>query len=435
MVLSLRLSNNKHYTNIKNIFLNTIFFISRALKKSEKNSGKSERKSANTFIAGLTVAVSTAIMISAVSISDGFKREIREKATGFSGEIMINSTALDMSGSGYPVPISRGFSDSISALTGVRSVNPFCYKPGIIKSDTNIQGIILKGVGKGYDWSFFGSSLVSGKLPEYNDTLISDKILVSARLSGFMSKKTGDTLLIYFVDNSVRARRFIISGVYDAQLEEIDKSMVIGDISMARNLNGWDTTLVSGLEVRLSSYNDIPQIRDSIENLIITNSNEEINMNISTINDIYPNLFDWLRLLDFNVLVVLVLMTIVAGFTMLSGILIIIFEKIPVIGTLKALGMKNGDIHKTFLAAASILIIKGIVIGNLFALGILSIQKYFKVISLNPVNYFVKWIPVSIDLLKIVAIDLASFALIILFLYIPLYFIAAVNPSESIKVK
>ena len=408
--------------------MKTIFFISNSIRKGRKGNS-------NSLIATVTVTVSIAIMVVAVAVSDGFKREIREKATGFSGEIIINSLGFDINTSGFPVNRYNSIFDSVRQIPGVRFIQPYSYKPGIIKNNSNIQGIILKGVDSLYDWSFFKSNLVNGEIPVSKGNIPSNGILISARLSALLNYTTGDTLLVYFIDKTVRARRFIISGIYDAQLEEIDKTMVIGDMRGVQNLNGWDSSMVTGIEVKIYDYKNTDKTSEEIEKFISGGDDETIALTVTKVTDLYPNLFDWLRLLDFNVLVVLILMMTVAGFNMFSGLLIIIFERISMIGTLKAVGMNNADIHKIFLVISSSLVLKGILVGNVIALVVCFVQQTFKVISLNPVNYFVKYVPVEIDFAKILMIDLASFILIMIFLYLPLFFISRINPADAVKSK
>ncbi len=408
--------------------MKTIFFISNSIRKGRKGNS-------NSIIATITVTVSIAVMILAVSVSDGFKREIREKATGFSGEISINSLGFDINTSGYPVNKFNPLFDSVRVMQGVKKIQPYSYKPGIIKNGSNIQGIILKGVDSLYDWSFYKSNLVKGELPHFTGETPSNQILISARLGALLNYGKGDTLMVYFIDKSVRARRFVISGIYDAQLEEIDKTMIIGDMRGVQNLNGWDSSMVTGIEVRIDNYSNTDKTALKIEDLISGGNDETVSLIVTKVTDVYPNLFDWLRLLDFNVLVVMILMMTVAGFNMLSGLLIIIFERIAMIGTLKAVGMANADIHKVFLGISSYLVLKGILFGNIIALAIGYAQKLFKIVSLNPVNYFVKYVPIELNFEKIILIDLASFALIMLFLYIPLFFISKINPADAVKTK
>lgn len=408
--------------------LKTIFFISRRVRSGKKGN-------ANSLIVILSVTVSIAIMIIAVAVTDGFKQEIRNKATGFSGEITINSLGFDINTLGYPVEKTNPIYDSVDNFEEVKYIQPYAYKPGIIKNGTNIQGVLIKGVDSLYDWSFFESNLASGRLPNLKDDLPSTQILISARLSSLLSYSLQDTLLIYFIDKSVKVRKFVISGIYDAQLEEIDKSMIIGDIRGVQHLNGWDSNMVSGIEVKLTDYKKTDFTSKKIEELIANGDDETVALSVTKVTDLYPNLFDWLKLLDFNVLVVLILMMIVAGFNMLSGLLIILFERISMIGTLKSVGMNNGDIHKVFITISSSLVLKGIVFGNLIALAFCYFQSNFKVLTLNPANYFVKYVPVNIDLTKILLIDIISFVLIMMFLYLPFYFIARIKPSDAVKTR
>lgn len=413
--------------------MKTNIFIAKTLWKHGSIKGLG---STSSLVAGISVAVSIIVMLLAIAISDGFKREIRDKAIGFSGGIVLNAPGVETTTYQYPVESNLSYLNDIKNIPGVRSVQSYACRSGIIKNGDEIQGVLLKGVDSKYNWNFFKNSLVAGKLPDYSDSATSKDIMLSSRLANMMAIKVGDPVQIYFVGDIVKARKFILTGIYDAQLEEIDKTFVIASISEIQSLNGWSPDEVSGIEVISSDPDKLEETSDIIEN-IIRNKAQESDPSISAVTtmDQYPHLFDWLLLLDFNVLVVLVIMITVAGANMISGLLIILFEKISMIGLLKSLGMRDSSIHRIFLYRAMMIILRGMAAGNLIAFLLLYLQQRFKLIGLDPVNYFVKYVPVHIDWYKMVIVNITAFLLIILLLYIPSRFISNISPDKSLRIK
>jgi len=412
--------------------LNTNIFIAKTLWK--KNSSKKGLTGGSAVIAGISVAVSIMVMILSITISDGFKKEIKNKTSGFSGEIMLHSPGVEITTSQYPVLSNPSFLDSLTNLEGVVAIQPYVYRSAIIKQNDEIQGVIIKGVDSLFDWSFFESVLKEGALPQIGALFDVPEILMSRRLASMLSYKVGDPVLVYFVDNSVRIRKFILSGIYDAQLEDIDKSLLISAASVLQNVNGWKSNEVSGLEIKLKNGYNIAETGAIIENII-----EEAPMDesyfVTTVNELFPHLFDWLRLLDFNVLIIMFLMLAVAGFNMISGLLILLFEKISMIGVLKSLGMRDSSIHKIFLIRALYLVLGGMVIGNIIALILIFIQKYYQVIPLDPVSYFVDHVPVFINWYKIALLNIGAISIIVLLLMIPSLFISKITPEKTLRIK
>lgn len=413
--------------------MNTNLFIAKTLWSggSKKHPG-----GRNSFIAGLSVAVSMIVMIVAIAVSDGFKKEIREKAAGFSGSIILSAPGIEVVNSKYPINGNLSYLDEISGIEGVTGLQSYSYSSGIMKSGDEIQGIVLKGVGAGYNLDFFKKSLSEGEVPNYADSLSRRSILVSSRLASMLSISAGDKVQIYFIGESVKARSCTIAGIYNAQLEEIDKALVIGNIDEVSRINGWLPGEVSGIEIGTRTFDESRGIATGIEEIIENSTDEDdSDVSVTTVEDLYPHLFDWLTLLDFNVLIVIILMVIVAGFNMISGLLIILFEKISMIGLLKSLGMRDGSIHRVFLYRALMIVIRGIAAGNAAALLLLWLQHRYGFLSLDPANYFVTQIPVHIDWIKLAVLNVVSAVLITLILYIPSVFIAGVEPDKSLRVK
>lgn len=388
------------------------------------------------IIAGVSVGVSFFIIMLAIAISDGFKREIRDKATGFTGEITLTAPGFQLSGSQYPVEKRPPFLDSISSISQVVSVHPYAYRSALLKNGDLIHGVLLKGVDSMYNWDFFKKVLCDGSLPNVTGKSINKEVLVSKRLASMMGYESGDTITLYSIGDNIRIRRMVVSGLYDAQLEDIDETLVVCALNEVQRLNDWTAQEVSGLEVNVGNYRDIEKVIDKVESIIyFSSSDNRVTYSVSSITDLFPHLFDWLRLLDFNVVVVLALMMCVAGFNMISGLLIMLFEKSSVIGLLKALGMRNRKIHMVFLCRAMGVVFMGMIAGNIAAVIVAYIQQRFGIITLDPANYFVKFVPIYFDWSKVVLINFISLAGIVVFMLTTSIFISKLSPDKSLRIK
>ena len=403
--------------------MNLNLYIAKKIKTSSSNT-----------IACASVAISILVMFMAMVISDGFKREIKETSVGFSGEVFLLSPGQDITNQLYPISGRPSYIDKIHSLKGIESVNDVAYTSGMLKSDESVQGIMFKGVDSTYSLDFFEKYLVEGTLPDFSGKSASNQILISERLASLMNYKCGEKITAYFVGESVRVRRFTISGLYNVRLDEMDKTLAIVDIRQTRRLNGWESDQVSNIEIKLAAGANADKICREIEEIILDRPWDDDSVIASQIRYIYPHIFDWLDLLNMNVLIILILMIVVAGFNMISGLLIILFEKTSMIGLLKALGMKTRDICRVFIYRGSFIVIKGMVIGNVIAIILSILQGVFHIIPLDPANYFVDHVPVYVNVPKIVILNVASFALMILIMIIPSFFIARVQPEKTIKV-
>lgn len=412
--------------------LNTNIFIAKTLWR--RGSGKRGLGRGSSLIATVSVAVSVMVMVLAISISDGFKKEIKEKASGFSGEILLHTPGVEYTTNQYPLNSQPESLSSLKDVPQILSMQPYAFRSGIIKRGNEIQGVLIKGVDKDYNWDFFKSVLYEGRVPDTSDTLATGEIMISLRLANMLNFKVGDNIIIYFIDQGVKVRKFLLSGIYNAQLEDMDKSLVIGSLSQIQRVNDWNTNEVSGIEIKLRAGSDIDKTALLIENRL-NDSDSEDPVYVTKVNDIFPHLFDWLTLLDFNVLVVMILMLSVAGFNMISGLLILLFEKISMIGLLKSLGMRDSGIHKIFLTRALYMVISGMVAGNIIAITLALIQKHYGVISLDPVNYFVDRVPIDINWFKILIMNIGALSVIIMLLMIPSLFISRVSPDKTLRVK
>lgn len=371
-------------------------------------------------IAMICIAVSFLVMIIAVSVSSGFRHAIRSGLSDISGDIRITPPTLSVLDESLPIEADAAYRPYIEEVEGVSEIRPVVYKAGIVKSGDNIQGVLFKGM--------------------ENDDTVSLAVSVPKRLAEIAGLQTGDRMLTYFVGESVKARQFTVTSVYDALVEADDKLVVYADISDLQRVNGWNASEVSCLEILLEddmrNESDIESANDRIGTLINAYcSDDEESVIASSSVSSYPQLFDWLSLIDFNVLLILILMTIVAGFNMISGLLIMLFENISTIGLLKSLGMTDRAISKVFLSSSAILVAKGMLAGNALAILFCIIQDTTKVLRLNPENYFVSFVPVKLDFGMILTADVLAFVLIMLLLLIPCLFISKVDPADTVRVR
>lgn len=407
-------------------------FIAGKFGQHTTSNGRLTRLS--NIIATASVGISIAVMIISIAIANGFRSEIREKASGFNGDITLSAPGIDITNHLYPIkPLP--FIGKIDSLPEVESVQPVAYRTALLKSDTQIQGVMVKGVDGDYNLKFFSNCLVEGELPDYAQP--SNDILISRRLADMLGYKIGDKVLTYFVEDDVQLRRFNIKGIFNAQLDELDKTLVIADMRHVARVNGWRDGELSGYEIALQGKNEkqTAACAEKIEEILFNNTGEDDSSVVAnTLEDRFYVLFDWLHLLDVNVFVILALMVVVAGFNMISGLLILLFERISQIGLLKALGMKDKEIYKIFIWRASFTVFKGLVAGNAVAVILCWLENKHKFVELDPVNYFVNYVPIDITATTIITINVVAFALIMLAMLVPCMFISKVSPAKTLVV-
>lgn len=369
----------------------------------------------------ICIAVSFLVMIIAVGVSSGFRREIRDGVGAVSGDVQILPTNHDVAGEESYVNIDAAYLEELGKLAQVDKVIPAVYRVGIIKKADNIHGVMFKGVPDRKDTTELGVS-------------------IPRRLSKILSLEVGDRLQTYFVGEKVRARNFTVTDIYDGILTTDDKLVVYASLGDMQRLNGWDEDQASAMEVLLRpSSRSVKGIKDAKDQVGFTVSSyrdeDDVPVYASSSVSAYPQLFDWLDLIDFNVLFILILMTIVAGFNMISGLLIMLFENISTIGLLKSLGMSDWGISKVFLRSSSTFVIKGMLIGNALAIAFCLLENFFHLIPLDPVNYFVSYVPAHLNFVMIILSDVIAYAVIMLLLLIPSLFIAKVDPAQTVAVK
>ena len=402
---------------------------------SKLSDGDGRLSHTSNTIAWISVCLSVAIMIIAIAVVAGFKAEIRGRATGFMGSVMLIQPGQAPLNEQYPFSEKLSYRERLAAEPGVTGVSGVAWRSGLIKTDENIDGLYFKGVDSLYDFSFFDDCLVAGELPDYHGR-ISNDILLSRTTASKLGFEVGDDVVVYFIGEEVKVRKFWLSGLYDAGLEEIDTRMAVADRRHIQRLNGWAADEVSSIEIRIDPDASVEAMNERVEELIYTSMQESDKaLFVTNVKKLYGHLFDRLSLLDLNVLMILLLMVVVAGFNMISAILIILFEKISTIGLLKALGMTSREVTKVFLLRAGRLVGKGMLWGNVLGIGLCLIQYWTHIIRLDPANYFVDAVPIRLSLGSILLLDLVAGLLIMALISLSARFIARVSPDRTMRVE
>lgn len=385
-------------------------------------------------IAMIGIALGLAVMILSVSIIVGFKKEVRAKVIGFGSHIQITNFDSNNSYEMTPIAVSDTLLQDLYATPGVRHVEAFATKSGILKTENDFQGIVLKGVGTDFDWSFFQTNLKEGQILSIDSVKRSNDVLISRFLSDLLNLHVGDSFLTYFIQDEVRARKFTISGIYETGFLDYDKLFVITDIKQVRRLNGWDDDEVSGLELLVNDYDKLDSVTDDLYFTLSERQDRKGNTYYTrSIKELNPMIFEWLDVLDINVVIILVLMLAVAGFTMISGLLIIILERTNMIGILKALGQNNQSIRRIFLYVSFFLIGKGMLWGNVIGLSLCFIQSYFHIISLDPSNYYLDAVPIDLNIVSFLLLNIGTLCAAMLMMLGPSYLITKIEPARSIR--
>lgn len=379
-------------------------------------------------ILGITLGLS--VMILSIAIVKGFKSEIREKVRGFSGDIQINKYDLNSSYENSPFTLNPDTIKWLKKNKEIAYLQAFATKPGIINTSEEVEGVVLKGVDKDYNWKYFESILVSGRVLDFTDPDKSQKqIMISQYTAERLKLKVGDNFLMYFVQQPLRKRKFLIVGIYNLGVEEVDKMYVIGDLSLIRRLNNWEPNQVGGYELRVKNFGQLDAVQEKI------NGDININLKSSTVTESYPTIFQWLALLDVNTQVILALMLAVAVINMISALLIMILERTNMIGILKALGSSNLNIRKIFLYNAAYLIGIGLLLGNILGVGIGIFQSSTHFLKLDQASYYIRFVPIQMEFLDIFLLNVATLVICILVLIIPSLIVSRISPVKAITFK
>ena len=413
--------------------MNLPLFIARRIYFGQDAQRKVSRPAIR--IATIGVAIGLAVMIISVSVVMGFKHTIRDKVVGFGSHIQVADFMTLQTSESYPIQMGDSMLNVLRKVQGVKHVQRFALKQGILKTDSDFLGIMLKGIGPEYDTTFIHQSMQEGSIPKFSDQASHNQVLISRMMADKLHLKCGQRVFAYFIDpNGVRPRRLTISGIYQTNLEQYDGSICLADLYTVVRLNGWEADQASGAELTVEDFDKM----NDTERMLISQVNRTIDRygetySSKTIREISPQIFSWLDLLDLNVWIILILMIIVACVTMISGLLIIILERTTMIGILKALGARNRTIRHTFLWFAVFIIGKGMVWGNLLGLGLLLLQQYTGLVKLNPEKYYISTVSVEINLLNILAINVATLLISIFVLIAPSYLISHIHPAKSMR--
>lgn len=413
--------------------MNLPLFIARRIYTDNDARKKVSRPAIRIATTG--VAVGLAVMIVSVCIVFGFKHTIRDKVIGFGGHITVaNFTSLH-GGEQRPVCMADSLLKELRAIDGVEKVQRYAFKQGILKTDSDFLGVMFKGIAAEYDTTFIHDNMVSGSIPAFSDVSGNNKILLSKIMADMLKLGTGDKVYAYFIDDgNVRMRKFTVAGIYQTNLTQYDKSVCFTDLYTTVRLNKWEPDQVGGAEIIVKDFGKLNEVED----LFVEKINRKTDAygetySSETIQETNPQIFSWLDLLDLNVWIILALMLCVAGFTMISGLLIIILERTGMIGVLKALGARNKTIRHTFLWFAVFIIGWGVIIGNVIGLGLVVLQNLTGFITLDPATYYVEKVPVEINIPFILMLNAATLVICVIVLIAPSYLVSHIHPAKSMK--
>lgn len=386
------------------------------------------------LIATIGVAIGLAVMIIAVSVIIGFKSEVRDKIAGFGAHIQVTNSDAARSYETRPIAVTDSMLAALAAYPEVKHVQRYSTKPGMIKTDDAFQGMVLKGVGPEYDPAFFRRHLLEGEFPSFSDSASTNRVVISRAIADKMKLKLGDKIDTYYIQDDVRARRLKVVGIYRTNFSEYDNIFLLTDLYMVNRLNKWEPDQVSGVEMQLHDYDNLEaatyEIAAEVSRRPDRNGEEYAVRDIEQLN---PQIFAWLDILDVNIWVILILMIGVAGFTMVSGLLILIIERTSMIGILKSLGADNFTVRKLFLWLAVFLIGKGMLWGNAIGLAFYFIQKWFRLFRLDPETYYMDTVPVSFNLWIFLLLNAGTLLASVLMLLGPSYLITRIHPANSMR--
>ncbi|MEI6455759.1 MAG: FtsX-like permease family protein [bacterium] len=404
--------------------MNTELFIARRIVSRSK--GNFSRPV--VIIAITAIALGMTVMFVAIAILTGFQKEVREKVIGFGGHIQVSHFSENPSLESKPIERDQPFLRQLKRTKGIRHVQEYAIKAGIIKTTNQIQGIVLKGIGSDFDWGFFGDKIVEGSAFRVTDTGKTDKVLISKTLARLLKLKVNDDLRIYFIGGETTlGRKFKISGIYETGLDEFDKLFVIGDIHHIQKLNGWSPEQVGGFEILIDNFREIDQMGLTVYHMI------GFSLDASTIKQMYPQIFDWLDLQDMNVLIILILMLFVSAITMISTLLILILERTAMIGVLKSLGMSNPGIRKIFLYNAVYIIGIGMLWGNILGFAICLLQQNTGLLTLPQESYYMPVVPIYLNAANILLLNVFTLVTCYLMLILPSFIVTRISPIKAIR--
>ncbi len=405
--------------------MNTEYFIVKRLIGAKEGNNSLSRPIIR--IAILAIALSVAVMIISIGVVKGFKKDISDKVIGFGSHIQITAFSDNNSYETSAISKNQDFYPSIETKSGIKHIEVFATKAGIIKTKEEIHGVILKGVDTDFDWTFFRENLIAGEVLSLNDSTTTNSLMISENMANSLQLEVADNLIMYFVQEPPRARKFEVSGIYNTDLEEFDELYVLGDIKQIQKLNAWEKDLVGGFALTINDFEELEKQTQMVYEKI------PYNLNAQSTKELNPEIFDWLKLQDINVNVVIILMLIVAVINIITVLLILILERTKLIGILKAIGQTNWSIRKVFLYNATYMIIKGLFWGNLLGISVSLLQKKLHVISLDPATYYMESVPIHLLFSDILILNLGVIITCFFMLIFPTYLITKITPIKAIR--
>lgn len=412
--------------------MNLPFFLAHRIFSDKGDHRKVSRPA--ILIATIGVSIGLAVMIITVSVILGFKHTIRDKVIGFGSHIQVENFIASQNTTPYPICIDDSMIKVLRGIPGVRHVGRYALVSGILKTDHDFLGIMVKGIGEDYDTHFLKEHLIEGSMPKFSNTKSSYKLIISRIIADKLKLKVGDRVFGYFINNNVRARKFTVTAIYETNMTQFDESLCFTDLPIPVKLNNWEKDQCSGAELVIKDFNLLQATSDIVIQKINRHTDHYGEIFTShTIQESYPQVFSWLSLLDINVWIILILMICVAGFTMICGLLIIILERTQMIGLLKALGARNTNVRQTFLWFAVFIIGEGMLWGDIIGIGFILLQQQTGIIKLDPANYYVSTAPVEFNIPIIILLNVGTLLVTLFVLIVPSLLVSHIHPARSIR--
>lgn len=409
-----------------------MFFVAKKLY----DTGEAGRVSASAVrIATAGVAVGIMVMIISICVTVGFQREIKSRVASLVGHVQVLNTQSLYRTHSTSIQITDSLMGELNRLPGVSNVHRFVLCPGMLKTENAFIGLFFRGVEAGFDKSFIAANIVSGRVPSFSsDSISNDSILVSASTASALQVRAGDRVYAYFFDNNLRARRFVVSGIFQTNMADFDSKMCFTSMRTAQRLNRWQKDQFSGGEIILKDFSHVEKVSGQVSSML-SRKQDDYGQYYSSVrvDELFPQIFSWLTLLDTNVVAILILMICVAGVTMISGLLVLILERTRFIGVMKAMGSTNSQLRRIFLYLSSMIVVRGLLLGNVLALFLIALQKWTGLVTLDPASYYISYVPVHFPWTSILIVNIVTFLVCVLSLVVPTLVISHISPAKSIR--
>lgn len=409
-----------------------MFFVAKKLY----DTGEAGRVSASAVrIATAGVAVGIMVMIISICVTVGFQREIKSRVASLVGHVQVLNTQSLYRTHSTSIQITDSLMGELNRLPGVSNVHRFVLCPGMLKTENAFIGLFFRGVEAGFDKSFIAANIVSGRVPSFSsDSISNDSILISASTASALQVLVGDRVYAYFFDNNLRARRFVVSGIFQTNMADFDSKMCFTSMRTAQQLNRWQKDQFSGGEIILKDFSHVEKVSGQVSSML-SRKQDDYGQYYSSVrvDELFPQIFSWLTLLDTNVVAILILMICVAGVTMISGLLVLILERTRFIGVMKAMGSTNSQLRRIFLYLSSMIVVRGLLLGNVLALFLMALQKWTGLVTLDPASYYISYVPVHFPWTSILIVNIVTFLVCVLSLVVPTLVISHISPAKSIR--